>query len=71
MWPHTLNFIQECVSVALSVLSVFLYLQLPLLVFDSVCVGLRVRSVGVTLRMKICRWDMRENPCLGIIGDFS
>jgi hypothetical protein len=48
-----------------------LYLQLPLFVFDAVCVGLRVFYIGVSLRMAICRWNMWENPCVGIIGDFS
>lgn len=68
---HTLNFIQECVSFTLSVLPTFLYLELPLSLFDAVCVGLRVLSISVSLGMTICRWNMWENPCLGIIRDFS
>lgn len=49
----------------------FLVFRATLSVFDSVCVGLRILSISVSLGKTICRWNMWENPCLRIIRDVS
>jgi hypothetical protein len=59
-----------CQRHAVSTVHVFVF-RATFICFDAVCVGLRLLSISVSLGMAICRWNMWENSCLGIIRDFT
>jgi hypothetical protein len=70
-----MNFIQEYISITLSIVSTFLYLQLLLFIFKTVYENwmylLYVSLYYISLRVVIYHWNMEETSCVWMIYDFT